>query len=118
MELAKALKIKNHMIKEEADVAKNVDAAIKAWRKKWDGKLHANDAQREAADAAELKKVETEEWNIKQRVVKNAVDAKLGSWAKQLAASVEKARKIRVAADRKDRERATQAAIDIALKKW
>jgi len=118
LELAKALKIKNHMLKEEAEVAKNVDEKVNAWRKKWDSKLKQNDAQREAADALELKRVETEEWNIKQRDVKTAVDAKLGEWAKKLAASVEKARKIRVAADKKDREHATQVAIDIALKKW
>ena len=78
LELAKALKIKNHMLEEEADVAKNVNSSVKAWRANWDSKLKENDANRESDDALELKKVETEEWNIKQRVVKNAVDTKLG----------------------------------------
>lgn len=93
------------MLSEEAAVAKNVHDSIAAWRKKWDSGLKENDAAREADDATELARVEKEEWNIKQRVVKSAVDAKLAAWAKALAIRVEKARNMRIAADKKDRER-------------
>jgi hypothetical protein len=117
-DLARALSIKNHMIAEEAAVEKNVHDSVAAWRHKWDSKLSEDDARRESEDAAELASVEKEEWNTKQRVVKAAVDAKLSAWAKALAAKVEKERKLRIAADKKDRQHAIQAAIDAALKKW
>lgn len=65
------------MLKEEAEVAKNVSDKVKAWRKKWESKLAEDSSKRDADDAAELQRVETEEWNIKQKVVKTAVDAKL-----------------------------------------
>jgi hypothetical protein len=106
------------MLDEEAAVEKNVHDKVTAWRHKWDSKLTEDDARRESEDAAELARVEKEEWDTKQRVVKAAVDAKLSAWAKALAAKVESERVLRIAADKKNRQHAIQAAIDAALKKW
>lgn len=93
-------------------------SSVTAWRTKWDSTLKENDRMREAADAAELKSVEKEEWTIKQRVVKDAVDKALKKWAKDLAARVEKARNKRISQDKIDRAAAIQHAIDVAMKNW
>lgn len=117
-DLAKAKAIKQKIIQEEKQVAEAVHKQVTAWRKNWDSKLKETDKQREAEDAAELKRIEEEEWTIKQRVVKEGVDSALKNWAKELAVKVDRARVKRIAADKVDRAAAIQHAIDVAIKKW
>ena len=96
-DLLQARTIKAAIIKEEKDVADAVHNSVTSWRKSWDSNLKENDKAREADDAAELRRVEADEWSIKQRVVKEAVDMALKKWATELAARVEHARNKRIA---------------------